>query len=326
MHTFLKKVHQKAKNLQKHIVFAEGNNAEILKATEIIQNKKLAKITLLGNSSNIKKKAKSLNLNINWEKTLIINPKTSPLKDEYAEELYKIRKKKLSSKKQAYELIKSPHYFGTIMVHQEDACGMVTGIDHSTSEAIRPALEILRKKEEFHKVSGVFFMILEKKLLLFADAAITVSPSPKELANITIDTAKTSKKFGIKPKVALLSFSTKGSAQTEETKKIKKTLSMVKSRCPKLIIDGELQVDAAIVPEIAKKKCPKSKIKGDANILIFPDLEAANIAYKLVERLAKAKAIGPILQGLKRPVNDLSRGANYKDIVNITAITACECE
>ncbi|MBT4917219.1 phosphate acetyltransferase [Candidatus Peregrinibacteria bacterium] len=326
MHNFIQKIHKKAKALQKHIVFAEGANEEILKASQLIQSKKLANIILLGNPSSIKKKAKALSLKINWDKTSIINPKTSPQREFYAEALYKIRKNKLKSKKQAYKLIEDPNYFGTMMVHTKDACGMVTGKEHSTADAIRPALEILRKKEEFHKVSGVFFMVLEDRLLLFADAAITVSPSPRELANIAIDTAETAKKFGIKPKVALLSFSTKGSAQTEETKKIRKTLNVVKSKCPKLIIDGELQVDSALVPEIAKSKCPKSPIKGDANVLIFPDLEAANIAYKLVERLAKAKAIGPILQGLKRPVNDLSRGANYKDIVNTAAITACECE
>ena len=169
-------------------------------------------------------------------------------------------------------------------------------------------------------------MGLEKKILLFADCAITVSPNSHDLANIAIDTAETAQLFGINPKIAMLSFSTKGSAKHPEVDKIREATAILKYRKPKLIVEGELQVDAALIPEIAKRKCPNSIIKGDANILIFPNLESANIAYKLVERLAKAKAIGPFLQGLKKPINDLSRGCDYKDIVNLTAFTVVECQ
>ena len=218
------------------------------------------------------------------------------------------------------------NYFGTMMVYNGQADGMVTGTTYSTADSIRPALQIIKTKEKFHKVSGIFFMILEKRLLLFADAAITVEPNSHDLVDIAIDSAETAKKFELDPRIAMLSFSTKGSAKHPDVDKIKEAVALLKHKQPDLVVDGEMQVDAALVPKVAKKKCPNSTIQGDANILIFPDLEAANIAYKLVERLAKASAIGPLLQGLKKPVNDLSRGCHYKDIVNVTAFTACECD
>ncbi len=210
------------------------------------------------------------------------------------------------------------------MVYMELADGMVTGTTFPTDDSIRPALQIIKTEEKFHKVSGIFFMVLEKRLLLFADAAITINPNSHDLVDIAVDTAETAKKFGIKPRVAMLSFSTKGSADHPLVDKVQEAVRMLKYERPDIIVDGDLQVDAALVPKVAKKKCPKSPIQGDANILIFPDLESANIAYKLVERLAKAKAIGPLLQGLKKPVNDLSRGCSYQDIVNVTAFTVCE--
>ena len=233
-------------------------------------------------------------------------------------------KNKGISKKQAAEIVKDMNYFGTMMVYMELADGMVTGTTFPTDDSIRPALQIIKTEEKFHKVSGIFFMVLEKRLLLFADAAITINPNSHDLVDIAVDTAETAKKFGIKPRVAMLSFSTKGSADHPLVDKVQEAVRMLKYERPDIIVDGDLQVDAALVPKVAKKKCPKSPIQGDANILIFPDLQSANIAYKLVERLAKAKAIGPLLQGLKKPVNDLSRGCSYQDIVNVTAFTVCE--
>lgn len=324
MHSFIRKIRNQAKKNPKHIVFPEGTEERILRATEIITKDKIAKITLLGNPRTIKNKAKKLKLKIDWEKVHIENFKNSKHKESFAKELVKLRKSKDLTPPQARELLKDMNYFGTMMVHMDLVDGMVTGTTNSTADSIRPALQIIKTEEKFHKVSGVFFMVLEKRLLLFADAAITVEPDAHTLVDIAIDTAETAKKFGINPKVALLSFSTKGSAAHPKLDKIREALNMIKYKRPKLIVDGELQVDAALVPEVAKKKCPKSAIKGDANILIFPDLESANIAYKLVERLAKARAIGPLLQGLKKPVNDLSRGCNYNDIVNVTAFTSCE--
>jgi phosphate acetyltransferase len=213
-----------------------------------------------------------------------------------------------------------------MMIQLGDADGMITGATHPTANSIRPVLQIIKTREKFHKVSGIFFMVLHNKPLLFADAAITVEPDSHDLRDIAIDTAETAKLFGIKPKIALLSFSTKGSAKHPLVDKVTEAVAMIKDRRPDLLVDGELQVDAALVPQVAKRKCPDSPLHGEANILIFPDLQSANIAYKLVERLAKAKAIGPLLQGLKKPVNKLSRGCNWQDVVNVAAFTVCECQ
>jgi len=325
MKRFINYVHALARKNPKHIVLPEGNEPRMLQAVEEILQKKIAKLTLLGKPQEIKNIAKKLKLKIDWKEVQIIDPETSPLKEKYINEFYELRKAKGVTPQMAKEIMKNYNYFGTMMIHLNEADGMVTGTQHPTSESVRPALEIIKTKEKFHKVSGIFFMVLEKRLMLFADAAVTVEPDAHDLVDIAIDTAETAKRFGIDPKVALLSFSTKGSAKHPNADKVKEAAAMVNYERPDLLVDGELQVDAAIVPDVAKRKCPNSPLKGEANVLIFPDLEAANIAYKLVERLAKAKAIGPLLQGLKRPINKLSRGCNYQDIVNVTAFTVCEC-
>lgn len=325
MHQYLEAIWQKAKAKPQRIVFPEGLEDRILEATEKILRENLAKPILLGNEEDIKAKAEKLSLKIDWSKVEFDNPENSKLLGQFTEEYFELRKEKGITKEEAEQTVKNIDFFGTLMVHMGYADGMVTGTSYSTAESIRPALQILRVKEEFHKVSGVFFMVMEDRLLLFADAAITVDPTPEELAFIAIDTAETAKQFGIRPKIALLSFSTFSSADHPFVDEVKDTLKIVREKRPDLIIDGEMQVDAALVPEIAKRKCPKSQIQGDANILIFPTLEAANIAYKLVERLAKAQAIGPLLQGLTKPVNKVSRGCSVDDIVNVTAFTACDC-
>lgn len=326
MHNFIRKVRAQAKKLKKHIVFPEGTEERILRATEQITNSKIAKITLIGPPKKIKAKAKKLDINIDWKKITIIDPAISKLSEEFASTFYELRKNKGVTLKSAKNKMLDINYFATMMVYLDYADGMITGTTNPTADSIRPALQIIKTKEKFHKVSGIYFMALEKKLLLFADTAITINPNSHDLVDIAIDTAETAKKFGIEPKIALLSFSTKGSADHPFVEKVKEAVNMIKYKRPDLIIDGEMQVDAALVPEVAARKCPNSPIKGDANILIFPNLEAANIAYKLVERLGKAKAIGPLLQGLKKPINDLSRGCSYQDIVNVTAFTVCECE
>lgn len=326
MHSFIRKIRNQAKKRNKTIVFPEGTEERILRATEEIQREKIANIILIGNSSTIKANAKKLKLKIDFKNIRIEDPQTSKLTKKYAEEFHKLRKDKGETPKSSIAKLKDINYFGTMMVHFNEADGMVTGTTYSTADSIRPALQIIKTKERFHKVSGIFFMVLENRLLLFADTAITVEPNSHDLVDIAEDTAETAKRFGITPKIALLSFSTKGSADHPVIDKVQEAVNMLKFKYPKLIIDGELQVDAALVPDVAKRKAPNSKIQGDANILIFPNLESANIAYKLVERLAKAKAIGPLLQGLKKPVNDLSRGCNHKDIVNVAAFTVCECE
>ncbi len=324
MHNFLRKVHSIARKNPRKIVFPEGTEERILKATEEILEKKIAIPILVGNPKTIKNNAKKLKLKIDFSKVEIYDNKRSKLLKEFTDTFYELRKHKGISKKQAAEIVKDMNYFGTMMVYMELADGMVTGTTFPTDDSIRPALQIIKTEEKFHKVSGIFFMVLEKRLLLFADAAITINPNSHDLVDIAVDTAETAKKFGIKPRVAMLSFSTKGSADHPLVDKVQEAVRMLKYERPDIIVDGDLQVDAALVPKVAKKKCPKSPIQGDANILIFPDLQSANIAYKLVERLAKAKAIGPLLQGLKKPVNDLSRGCSYQDIVNVTAFTVCE--
>lgn len=325
MKQFLNRVQALARKNPRHIVLPEGNEPRMLQATEEILEKKIAKITLLGNELEIKGLAKKLKLEIDWKQVSIIDPLKSALRTKYTKAFYELRKNKGITEKDAKKIMKENNYFGTMMIQLGDADGLVTGTQHPTSESIRPALEIIKTKEKFHKVSGIFFMIFKRRVIIFADAAITIDPDAHDLVDIAIDTAETAKRFGIEPKVAMLSFSTKGSAKHPFIDKVRQAVAMVNYERPDLLIDGELQVDAAIVPDVAERKCPGSPLKGDANILIFPDLGAANIAYKLVERLAKAKAIGPILQGLKKPINKVSRGCNYKDIVNVTAFTACEC-
>lgn len=326
MKNFLRKVHSMAHRNPKRIVFPDSIDPRILKAVEEIQQKKIAHPILIGNPKTLKQLAKKHNCKIDFSNTTIEDPENSQLKDQYIESLFLLRKDKGLTKKEAKELLKTPEYFSTMMVYHENADGMVAGAIHPTAVSIKPALQIIKTKEKFHKVSGIFFMVLEKRILVFADAAITINPNSHDLADIASDTAETAKKFGIDPRIAFLSFSTKGSAQDPSIDKINEALAIAKDRHPEFIIDGELQVDSALVPEVAKRKCPNSPIKGQANVLIFPDLNSANIAYKLVERLAKAKAIGPILQGLKKPINKVSRGASISDIINVTAFTVCLCD
>jgi len=325
MHKYLEIIRKKAAENPQRIVFPEGGEERILQAVEEILKQNLAKPILIGEKNQIMEKANQLGLALDWEQIEIYSTENSPIKEKLAQEYFELRKEKGLSYEEALSKIEDINYFGTMLVKMGYADGMVTGTTFPTGDSIRPALELLRIKEQFHKVSGVFFMVMEERLLLFADAAITINPTAEELAFVAIDTAETAKKFGIVPKIALLSFSTFSSSQGPEVDKVKQTLKFIREKRPDLIVDGEMQVDAALVPGVAKRKCPKSQIQGDANILIFPNLEAANIAYKLVERLAGAEAIGPLLQGLNKPINDLSRGCSYHDIVNISAFTAYDC-
>jgi phosphate acetyltransferase len=332
MRDFLDQIHQKAKVNPKRIVFAEGEDIRVLKAVKQILAEKIATPIVLGDTENIMKLIDSENLGLSLEEIGHINPKQSVLLDELASEFKNIIEKKGQSfDKQARELVLLPNYFATLMVQLGLADGMVTGNSSSTGDSIRPALQIIPKKEKFQKVSGAFLMKLENELLIFADTAITISPDAEDLVDIAEDTVETALKFGIKPKVAFLSFSTKGSASDESVDKVRKATKIFQDRHPEIPADGELQVDAALVPEIAERKIPVGtnhglSVMGDANILIFPDLNSGNIAYKLVERLAKARAIGPILQGLTKPINDLSRGCSIQDVIDLTAITVVEAQ
>jgi len=324
MRAFIDNIKEKAKQNQKTIVFPEGTEERIIRAAEQIIKEGIAKIILLGDEGEIKNKAQQLGVNIDGVR--IINPSNYEKFDEYANAFFELRKHKGITPKQAKETMKDVSYFGTMLVQMGEADGLVSGSTHSTADTVRPALQIIKTHEKFHKVSSFFFMLLNDKLLIFADCAIVINPDAKDLAEIAIDTAKSAKKFGIEPKVAMLSFSTKGSAKHPYVDKVREAVSIVKDKMPDLVVDGEMQVDAALVPGVCEKKCPVCKLHGDSNLLIFPDLQSGNIAYKLVERLAKANAVGPILQGLRKPVNDLSRGCSVQDVVDVTAITAVEAQ
>lgn len=321
MHKLIENIIRKAKADPKRIVFPEGHDPRIIKAVSKIVAQKIAYPILLGHQAIAKKLPKKVRAKIK-----VIDVKKSPDKIRYAKIMYRLRKSKGWSLDKCTRLIEDPGYFATMMVHCDDADGMVAGACHTTAETLRPALQIIKTKKYYRKVSGVFFMFLDQKVLLFADCAVIIQPTANELAEIAADTAFTAKKFGLNPRIAMLSCSTHGSTKHPLIDKVKKATDIVKKRFPKLMIDGELQVDAALVPEIGRFKSKKYALKKHANVLIFPDLQAANISYKLVERLAHAKAIGPLLQGFKKPVNDLSRGCSAEDIVKVIAFTVVEAQ
>jgi len=321
---FLEKIKKKAKANPKTIVYPEGSEERILKAAEKVAKEGFAKVIILGDEAKVMEQAKKLKLKLKGVR--IINPEKYERFEEMAKAFYELRKHKGITPEQAKEIVKKTNYFGTMLVQMGVADGLVSGSTHSTADTVRPALEIIKTHEKFHKVSSFFFMVMDDKLMIFADCAVIIDPDAKDLAGIAIDTAKSAKAFGIEPRVAMLSFSTKGSATHPSVDKVKEAVAIVKDQMPSLVVDGEMQVDAALVPDVCMKKCPGCKIKGDANVLIFPDLNSGNIAYKLVERLAKASAVGPILQGLRKPVNDLSRGCSVDDVVDVTAITVVEAQ
>ena len=322
MRKFIDDIKEKARQNLKTIVYPEGTEERILKGAEQIVKEGIAKPTLLGNEEEIKKKAGELGVNLDGVR--IINPSGYDRFDECVNAFYELRKEKGVTPEKAKEIMNQVTYFGTMLVQIGEADGLISGSTHSTADTVRPALQIIKTHEKFHKVSSFFFMLLDDKLLMFADCAVMINPDAKDLAEIAMDTANNARKFGIEPRVAMLSFSTKGSAKHPFVDKVKEATAIVKDKMPDLVVDGEMQVDAALVPEVCEKKCKDCALHGDANVLIFPDLQSANVAYKLVERLAKANAVGPILQGLKKPVNDLSRGCSVQDVVDVTAITAVE--
>jgi len=325
MRTILDDLKAKAKNNPKRIVFPEAYEEKTLKAVEILLKEKIAIPYLIGERSRIEARAKEVGANILGAE--VRDPKADTNFDMFAQEYYELRKNKGMTPENAKTTMLLPHYFGAMMIRKNLADGMVSGLNSETKPFI-PAFTIIGTKEASHKVSGFFMMLwpADNKLLFFADSSTIIDPDVNDLANIAIDTANSAKSFGIEPRVALLSFSTRGSAKHAMVDKVAEATKIAKSKRPDLLIDGELQVDAAIVSEVAKKKCPDSPLQGNANVLIFPDLNAGNIAYKLVERLAKAHAIGPILQGLNKPVNDLSRGCSVQDIVDVTVITAVKAQ
>lgn len=324
MKDVLDQVKEKARAAPKRIVFPEGYEERILKAAEILVRERIAIPYLIGDRYEIEKKGREFGVSVQGVE--VRDPRFDANTERYVQEYCRLRKAHGMTLDKARECIQKPNYFGAMMVHLGDGDGMVSGINSETKPFL-PAFEIIQTKETFHKVSGVFLMAWpDGRLLFFADCSTEIEPDAKDLAEIAIDTAETAKRFGVTPRIAMLSFSTYGSARYGIIDKVREATKIVQYKRPDLVISGEVQVDVALVPEVAQKKAAQSPIQGDANILIFPDLNAGNIAYKLVERLAKAHAIGPILQGLQKPVNDLSRGCSVEDIVDITAITVVEAQ
>ena len=276
---------------------------------------------LIGNMEEIQAKAKELKVSL--EKTEIYDPSRYVEFEEMVAAFVERRKGKVSED-DARKLLLTENYFGTMLVYMKKADGLVSGAVNSTADTVRPALQIIKMKEGLKKTSGVFIMVKEQEKYVFADCAINIAPDSQDLAEIAVESAKTAKAFGIDQRVAMLSFSTKGSAVSDETKKVEAALEIAKQLDPELLIDGEFQFDAAIVPSVARQKAPQSPIQGDANVLVFPSLEAGNIGYKIAQRLGGYEAVGPILQGMNSPVNDLSRGCSSDDVYNLAVITALQ--
>ncbi len=329
--SFIEKIKEKAKSNIKTIVLPEGEEIRTLKAAEIINKEKFAKVVLIGNQEKIKEILTRENINIG--DIQVIEPEKSEKKEEYANALYELRKAKGMTLEDAEKLVLDPVYYGMMMVKLEEADGLVSGAVHSTADTLRPALQII-KTAPGTKIVSTFVAIDvpncefgENGLFFFSDCGLNQNPNSEELAQIAISTAKSFETLvEAKPKVAMLSYSTMGSAKAEEVTKVQEATKMAKEEAPELMLDGEMQLDAAIVPAIGQSKAPGSKVAGNANVLIFPELEAGNIGYKLVERLAKAEAYGPVCQGIAKPVNDLSRGCKAEDIVGVVAITAVQAQ
>jgi phosphate acetyltransferase len=325
---FLNEIKDRAANNKKRIVLPEATEERTLRAADVVLEEGFAHIILLGDPEEIERESRRMVLK-NILRATIVNPKNHENKDAYSKLLYDLRKHKGMTKEQADELVENPLYLSVLMIKNGDADGEVAGASNSTGDVLRPAFQIVKTQPGINVVSGAFIMVLKDKefgengIILFADGAVHPYPTTEELAEIAVSTGQTMRNIlNIEPRVAMLSFSTKGSAKHELVDKVVNATKIAREKDPSLKIDGELQVDAAIIPEIAEKKAPGSEIRGNANVFIFPSLESGNIAYKLVQRLAHAEAIGPVLQGMAAPINDLSRGCSVSDIVSLVAITA----
>jgi phosphate acetyltransferase len=310
---------QKVSGRDVKIVFPEGLDERIVKAAGRLAEEKLVTPILIGNIEQVQ--AKAIELGVSLEAAEIYDPTNFAGMDELVAAFVESRKGK-ATEEDARKILLDENYFGTMLVYLNKADGLVSGAAHSTADTVRPALQIIKTKAGVKKTSGVFIMVREDEKYVFADCAINIAPDSQDLAEIAVESAKTASMFDIEPRIAMLSFSTKGSAKSEETEKVSEAVAEAKRRDPSLVLDGEFQFDAAFVPSVAKSKAPDSPIQGDANVFIFPSLEAGNIGYKIAQRLGGFEAVGPILQGLNKPVNDLSRGCNEEDVYKLALITA----
>ncbi|MCA1010946.1 phosphate acetyltransferase [Halobacillus halophilus] len=305
----------------KKVVFPEGLDERILTAVSQLGTEDLLTPVLVGNEEKVKQKASEVGVDISSAE--ILDPANYDAFDEMVANFVERRKGKATEEK-AREILQDENYFGTMLVYMGKADGLVSGAAHSTADTVRPALQIIKTKPGIKKTSGVFVMVRDEEKYVFADCAININPDSQDLAEIALASADTAKLFDIDPRVAMLSFSTRGSAKSPETEKVTEALGIAKEQNSNLVIDGEFQFDAAFVPSVAEKKAPDSPLKGEANTFIFPSLEAGNIGYKIAQRLGNFDAVGPVLQGLNQPVNDLSRGCNADDVYKLAIITAAQ--
>ena len=329
--SFIEEIKQRAKKQIKTIVLPEATDIRILKAAETVKQERYAKTILIGDEEQVRKIAKQNTIDI--EGIEIIDPLKSERTQEYAQKLFELRKAKGMTEEQAQKLVLDPVYFGMMMVKNEDADGLVSGACHSTSDTLRPALQILKTAPNTKLVSAFFVIVVpnceygSNGTFIFADSGLNEEPNSDALSEIAISSSKSFEQLvGEKAKVAMLSYSTYGSAHSASTEKVIEATKLVREKAPEILVDGELQLDAAIIPEVAEFKAKGSPLKGEANVLVFPDLGAGNIGYKLAQRLAKAEAYGPLCQGIAKPVNDLSRGCSASDVAGVIAITAVQAK
>jgi phosphate acetyltransferase len=325
-HMFQYQITKKAKAFRKHIVLPEGDDDRILKAAARLLNQQIVNLTILGDAHQIAASIKRLGLNFEHTRLDIVNPVESPLYNDYVQTLYELRKSKNVSLETARDLMTDVSYFGTMMVYKGHADGMVSGANHTTQHTIRPALQFVKTKPGISIVSSIFFMCLPDRVAVFGDCAVNPDPTAEELAEIAISSAESSRRFGIEPRIAMLSYSSGTSGEGSYVEKVRQATRLVKEKRPDFKVEGPIQYDAAVDPVVGKQKLPNSEVAGKANVFIFPDLNTGNNTYKAVQRETGALAIGPMLQGLNKPVNDLSRGCTVDDIFNTVIITAIQSQ
>jgi phosphate acetyltransferase len=323
---FLYSMLQRAKSDKKHIVLPEGTDERILQAAEQLLAQNVVDLTLIGDETEIRGKIADLGLTLDLEQVTITQPENHPKFEEYAKTYYELRKHKGATLDYARDTMRDVSFFGTMMVYKGDADGMVSGAAHSTAHTIRPAFQFIKTKPGFSVVSSVFFMALEDRVLVYGDCAVVPRPTAEELAEIAIASADTAQMFGVEPIVAMLSYSSGDSGSGEEVERVRKATELAQKRRPDLLIEGPIQYDAAVDASVGQRKMPGSKVAGRATVLIFPDLNTGNNTYKAVQRETGAIAIGPVLQGLNKPVNDLSRGCTVEDVFNTVVITAIQAQ
>lgn len=321
MSTFFDGIKEKVRGHNKTIVFPESSDERVLTAVSRFASDEVIRPVLIGNKDEIQAKARDIGVSV--EGVAVYDPEDYAGFEEMVQAFVERRKGK-ATEEDARQILKDVNYFGTMLVYLKKADGLVSGAIHSTADTVRPALQIIKTKPGVKKVSGVFIMVRGEEKFVFADCAINISPDSQDLAETAAESAKTARTFDIEPRIAMLSFSTKGSAHSDETEKVAQAVRLAKERDPELVVDGEMQFDAAYVPAVAQKKAPDSVIQGNATVFIFPNLDAGNIGYKMAQRLGGFEAVGPILQGLNAPVNDLSRGCNAEDVYHLALISAAQ--